>query len=353
MGNAEIEQQDPKKSFSNKDLIEQMMHGKEVIERNERNEADQNQSFISMSSTNSYGISYVAQMIEEATKTSEANPTGEKPKEEEILIENEGNSLEINEDEDAESEAGNPMISTPGGGGVFPEDFPKKEDKERNVRMDYMKKLLKTNTWTPTEEKKYYEKIIILDWDELFDCIPYLMKNNLHKNNFQMDLKQSELFAKVEFQILIMITKATQAARTRIITNKTKKWINFSLGKFYPNIHKMIKTNKDLQWYYIPEEIEKKYGNDMNAKLNILVNWSKSPEVQRSTIWNINYFGNISYENSLFKDKPNLIIKNVKVIGCDDFNLLPKELILLNAEFDKIISKPKKMNMKIDKKNFK
>ncbi|MCQ2819420.1 MAG: hypothetical protein MJ252_19330 [archaeon] len=343
MGNIE-EEQKAINSFDNPEIIKEIQHGKEIIEKNE---IDPNQSFLSIGA---YFNTFEDKKNKEDTKASGLSNSPEKI-EDEMAFENNLGDFEIT-DEDMEGETegatpGKPMI-TPG----FPtEGFPKPSEGERNLRMGYMSKLLKTNTWTPSAEKPSFKQIIIFDWDELFDCIPYLMRNGLHKNNFKMTLKQTEIFAKIEFQILLLLTNSDKTAKTRVITNKTSKWINFCIAKFYPSL-KLIKDK--LEWYFIPDAYSRKFANDTETKMNILTKWSNTDDVVKNKIlWNVNYFGNITLEKNSFKDKPNLIIKNVKVIGVDEFEMLPKELTLINGEFEKIISKPKKMNMKIDKKIFK
>lgn len=223
----------------------------------------------------------------------------------------------------------------------------KKRNSELKGRMDFMNKLLNTNAWN-TKNTYEFQYVCVFDWDELFDCTSYILKNKLDQKNYELDLNQSQIFAKLELQILRLLTQAQEKTNVIIISKKNEQWINFCIDKFYPSLS-VIKDK--IQFLYLPAKINEKSTNDCANKTYWILKLSEIKELtDDNIIWNISFFGYVSIDKDTFKNRPNIIFKNIKVIGVDNTDHLLNELIMLNNELYKIINTPNNITMKINKK---
>ena len=223
-----------------------------------------------------------------------------------------------------------------------------KEKQASNIRFSYFAKLVTSNNWNIfNQSSSPFITKVIFDWDDLFQSSYFLTSKQLYCKDTKLSLKDSEQFAKVEFNILRLVSLSIKKGETYIITNSNIDWIYYSIQHFYPSL---IKLKDKVKIISAKEEYEKFYkGEPKKWKFNafrkiLLQNFDKSD------VYNVMYFGDINIDKNLKGINNNVYLKNIKVIPTETLEVLTKQLVLICKEFERIHAMTNNITMKIDKK---
>ena len=223
-----------------------------------------------------------------------------------------------------------------------------KEKQATNIRFSYFAKLVTSNNWNIfNQSSSPFITKVIFDWDDLFQSSYFLTAKQLYCKETKLSLKDSEQFAKVEFNILRLVSLSIKKGETYIITNSNIDWINYSIQHFYPSL---IKLKDKVRIISAKEEYEKFYkGEPKKWKFNafrkiLLQNFDKN------NVYNVIYFGDINIDKNLKGINNNVYLKNIKVIPTETLEVLTKQLVLICKEFERIHAMTNNITMKIDKK---
>lgn len=110
------------------------------------------------------------------------------------------------------------------------------------LRISYYEKLINHTVLKPTTEyKPGYNSIIIFDWDDTLLPSYYLKANNFFNQGKSMPFAIKEMFAKMEFAVMNILTLAIQHGDTYIITNSSFGWVEYSQRAYYSCLGETLK----------------------------------------------------------------------------------------------------------------
>ena len=231
-----------------------------------------------------------------------------------------------------------------------------------SLRKTYYEKLktrniLKNNIYIPQSEKpkRKYNSIILFDWDDTLLCSSYLMKHSFFENEKHSQNKISdnhrEKIAKLEFQVLRVLTIAVEYGDVYIITNASQGWVEYSAAKYFPSIMKLLSkitiiSARTLFGEQYPDD-SRKWKIETFSKVGELYN--------KNIVTNLFCLGDSFLEmeaaqkmSLLFKE---VFIKTVKFKEEPKPEQIIKQLSLVSEQFNSIHSAARNISIMVEKKS--
>ena len=226
--------------------------------------------------------------------------------------------------------------------------------KANEIRCSYFTKLIThnpDNNYT-TSNKTFITKTFF-DFDTVFFNMQYIINFKLHKPKAKFTLQQIEQFAKIEFNLLRLLTLCLEKGEVIIFTNSSLTWVDYSIEKFYPSL---MKLKHKIQIVNCKSEYEHKYPKEPKLwKIKSLIRnlcMTSMKDVTTFKIINCLYFGNLSLNDSDLKYKTHhnvdYVLKMIKTNTSINLDHLNKQLLLIIKEYMQIQSIPNSTTIKIE-----
>ena len=233
----------------------------------------------------------------------------------------------------------------------------KKTSKE--LRQNYISKLIQTNNWTPTsttyknstnKKQHYFNQIIIFDYDDTLLCTTYLCPNGVFIEDMLLSDEESELLAKIEFSALRLLTLAIDSgADVYLVTNSDKGWIEYSTEKYLPSIYNILsKVNvmsaRSLFEVQFPGE-SKKWKTQTFMKIA-----SAYKNIATNLISIGDSISDLEAAQEMAKKFTECYLKLIKFKEGPSPQELNKQLTLVANQFNFIYKSVKNMTIRVEKK---
>ena len=228
-----------------------------------------------------------------------------------------------------------------------------------DIRFSYFTKLITHNPGnrciTTTLQNKSFITKTFIDFDAVFFNMQYIINSKLHKPGTEFTLLQTEQFAKIEFNLLRLLTLALEKGEVVILTNSSLNWVDYSIEKFYPSL---LKFKHRVAITSCKSEYERKYPKEPKLwKVKSLLqnlHMTSMNDVTTFKIINCLYFGNLSLNDSDLKlnthHNVDYVLKMVKTNTSVHLEHLNKQLLLIIKEYMKIYSITSSTTIKIESK---
>jgi hypothetical protein len=221
--------------------------------------------------------------------------------------------------------------------------------KGEDIRRSYIAKLIDKKIW-PSKKEKDHNSLIIFDWDDTLLCTSFLTPNGVYNEDMELNDKDKEKFAKLEFSVLRILTAAINKGDTYIITNAAPGWVEFSAEKYYPSVKNIL--NK-VHIISARGEYESSYPGDSRMwKIQSFLNMGKYFDSRLVT--NIICFGDSFIEmeagHVLASKFSQAFIKTIKFRESPKPEELNKQLSLVADQFLSIFSAIKNLTIRVEKK---
>lgn len=238
---------------------------------------------------------------------------------------------------------------------IYETDFSNFFRDSESLRKSYYEKLKSKKLINNQIQKRAYNSIILFDWDDTLLCSTYLMKHSFfedeqNKQNKISDLHKEKL-AKLEFQVLRVLTLAISYGDVYIITNASQGWVEYSTMKFFPSVSKLfsqitIISARTLYGEQFPED----------SRMWKIATFAKVAEMyNKNVVTNLMCMGDSFIEMeaakkmaSLFKE---IFLKTVKFRELPKPEQIIKQLSLVSEQFKSIHSAVRNISIIVEKKS--
>ena len=144
----------------------------------------------------------------------------------------------------------------------------------QEIRRSYIAKLITKKVWTPSQKEKTHNSLIIFDWDDTFLPTSFLTLNGVYDENLKLSEKDKQKLAKLEFNVLRLLSISIEKGNVYIITNAGPGWVEYSAEKYYPSITKLL---SQITIISARGEYETYYPNDSRMwKIQAFLNMQKN-----------------------------------------------------------------------------
>ena len=242
---------------------------------------------------------------------------------------------------------------------IYDPDFSNFFRDSESLRKTYYEKLnsknILNNINNPKAQKRSYNSIILFDWDDTLLCSTYLMKHSFfedekNKQNKISDLRREKL-AKLEFQVLRVLTLAISYGDVYIITNASQGWVEYSTVKFFPSVTKLLSQLTIISACTL-------YGEQFpdDSRMWKIATFAKVAELyNKNIVTNLMCMGDSFIEMeaaqkmaSLFKE---IFLKTVKFRELPKPEQIIKQLSLVSEQFKAIHSAVRNVSIIVEKKS--
>ena len=239
----------------------------------------------------------------------------------------------------------------------YQKKFPSQNDYEltfyRNgdeIRSSYLTKLICKKIWTPSLKPKTHNSLIIFDWDDTLLCTSFLNSKGSPPEKISLSIKETEKMAKLEFNVLRVLTLALEKGEVYIITNATRGWVEYSCEKYYPSVFTLM---KNIHIISARGNYENIYPGDLRMwKIQTFLKMEK--EFDCRLITNIICLGDnfieIEAGHILGTKFSQAFVKTVKFREEPKIEELNKQLMLVCEQFDYIYKAVKNLTIRVEKK---
>ena len=219
-----------------------------------------------------------------------------------------------------------------------------------DLRRSYIAKLIYNKIWPPGTKEKDHNTMIIFDWDDTLLCTSFLTPNGIFNEDLELNDKEKEKLAKLEFSALRILRDAIERGDTYIITNAAPGWVEYSAERFYPSVRKIINKVKIIS---ARGDYESIYPGDSRMwKIQAFLNMQKNFE--NNLVTNIICLGDSFIEmeagHVLASKFTQAFIKTVKFRESPKPEELNKQLALVAEQFPAIFSAVKNLTIRVEKK---
>jgi hypothetical protein len=219
------------------------------------------------------------------------------------------------------------------------------------LRRLYIAKLISKKVWEPCKKAKDHNSLIIFDWDDTLLCTSFLTPNGIFNEDMQINDKDNEKLAKLEFSVLRLLTSAMTKGDVYIITNAAPGWVEYSAERFYPSVKNILNKIKIIS---ARGQFESKYPGDSRMwKIQAFLNMKN--EFNSNLVTNILCLGDSFIEmeaaHVLASKFTQAFIKTVKFKESPKPEELNKQLSLVADQFGTIYSSVKNLTIRVEKKN--
>ncbi len=220
-----------------------------------------------------------------------------------------------------------------------------------DLRRSYIAKLIYKKVWQPTIKEKDHNTLIIFDWDDTLLCTSFLTPNGIFLEDTKISEKDMEKIKKLEISASNILKRAILKGDTYIITNAAPGWVEYSAGRFYPEVKKLL--NK-VTIVSARGEYEKKHPGD-SRQWKILAFLEMLNKLDSNLVTNLICLGDSIIEmeaaHILASKFSHAYIKTIKFRESPKPEELNKQLHLVIDQFDKIFSSIKNLTIRVEKKS--
>eukprot|EP00340_Litonotus_pictus_P002492 CAMPEP_0170519300 /NCGR_PEP_ID=MMETSP0209-20121228/4773_1 /TAXON_ID=665100 ORGANISM="Litonotus pictus, Strain P1" /NCGR_SAMPLE_ID=MMETSP0209 /ASSEMBLY_ACC=CAM_ASM_000301 /LENGTH=338 /DNA_ID=CAMNT_0010805159 /DNA_START=1376 /DNA_END=2392 /DNA_ORIENTATION=+ len=220
------------------------------------------------------------------------------------------------------------------------------------LRRNYVYKLISSKMWTSSKCSTIHNCIIVYDWDDTLFYTTFLGQNNLIIDLYVNNMPEStnSIFKQIENIVYEILVKSLEKGDTYIISNSSKGWVEFSCGKYFPNIVPLLqKINVISSRHLYETEYPKDYKRwKVEAFKDLLKKYNTY------LVSNIISIGDSTYEieaahvlGGYFREA---YVKTIKFKNSPTPKEMFKQLTMLKSRFVDVYSLIKNLNMKVEKK---
>lgn len=218
------------------------------------------------------------------------------------------------------------------------------------LRISYYEKLILHTVYKPsTEYKTGYNSIIIFDWDDTLLPSCYLKANNYFNLGKSMPFWIKELFVKMEFAVMRILTLAIQHGDTYIVTNASPGWVEYSQKVYYPCLGETLRKVRIIS---ARGDNEKKYP--MNETMWKIETFKELRKIYKDVVTNVVCLGDSRMEwdaaQKMCSEFTESYLKIIKLIETPRPEQMTKQLMLVADQFTTIHSIVKNRIIFIGKK---
>ena len=218
------------------------------------------------------------------------------------------------------------------------------------IHLSYIAKLITKKVWTPSQKEKTHNSLIIFDWDDTLLPTSFLTPNGVYDETLKLGEKDKEKIAKLEFNILRLLSISIEKGNVYIITNAGPGWVEYSAERYYPSIVKLL---SQITIISARGEYESFYPNDSRMwKIQAFLTMQKNFDCDLVT--NIICLGDSFIEmeagHTLAGKFQQAFIKTVKFRESPKPEELNKQLTLVCEQFIGIYSAIKNLTIRVEKK---
>ena len=230
----------------------------------------------------------------------------------------------------------------------------KNENKKLNsnkIRDSYYHKLIIKNQWNPFKKDKIFNNLFFFDWDDTLLCTTYLISTGALED-MEINLKDKEIFTNLDTLVYQLLFKAINLGFAFIVTNGAPGWVEYSSVKYYPKSAKLLTNVKIISARGL---CEKKLPGDVRQwKTNAFKYAIDSIEIKKNIPTNILCFGDSIIEmEASYNIKEyfsNAYLKTIKFKESPTQIELEKELKIIIAQLDSILTNFKNLSIKVTRK---
>lgn len=219
------------------------------------------------------------------------------------------------------------------------------------LRKLYMDKLESLSNRTPNERFNcQYNSISIFDWDDTLLPTSYLAMNTYFSQpENPMPLEIKEIFSKMEFAIMRILTLAIQQGDTYIITNGAPGWVEYATNMYYPCLGNTLKNVTIISARGL---FEKKYPD--NQRMWKIATFKEVRKCYPDIITNIMCIGDSFLEIEAAKhmalEFKEAFLKNIKMKERPRPEHITKQLMLICDNFTNLYGSAKNLFISFEKK---
>ena len=227
----------------------------------------------------------------------------------------------------------------------------KKSRLSKQIRNSYYHKLITKNQWNPFKKDKIFNNIFIFDWDDTLLCTSYLIPTGA-LTNMEVNRKDKAIISNLDSLASQLLSKTVDIGFVFIITNGAPGWVELSSVKFYPKTAEVLKKTKIISARGL---CEKKLPGDVRQWKTMAFKYAiDSVDMQKNIPTNILCFGDSIIEmEASYNIKEyfsNAYLKTIKFKESPTHFELEKELRIISAQLDSILSNIKNLSIKVTKK---
>ena len=221
----------------------------------------------------------------------------------------------------------------------------------KQIRNSYYHKLITKNQWNPFKKDKIFNNIFIFDWDDTLLCTSYLIPTGA-LSNMEVNRKDKGIISNLDSLASQLLSKTVDIGFVFIITNGAPGWVELSSVKFYPKTAEVLKKTKIISARGL---CEKKLPGDVRQWKTMAFKYAiDSVDLQKNIPTNILCFGDSIIEmEASYNIKEyfsNAYLKTIKFKESPTHLELEKELRIISAQLDSILSNIKNLSIKVTKK---
>ena len=226
-----------------------------------------------------------------------------------------------------------------------------KKLKSKKIRDSYYHKLIIKNQWNPFKKDKIFNNLFFFDWDDTLLCTSYLITIGALED-IEISQKDKEIFTNLDTLVYQLLSKTINLGFVFIITNGAPGWVEYSSVKYYPKSAKLFTNIKIISARGL---CEKKLPGDVRQwKTNAFKYAIDSIEIKKNIPTNILCFGDSIIEmEASYNIKEyfsNAYLKTIKFKESPTQIELEKELKIIIAQLDSILTNFKNLSIKVTRK---
>jgi hypothetical protein len=218
---------------------------------------------------------------------------------------------------------------------------------EDDFRLSYLAKLSHHKVWIPRSDRPpQHQCVIIFDWDDTLLCTSYL---NMKPDSVQ-NPKVQEHLKSISRMGARLIETAMTLGQTFIITNAMKGWVEYSAGKYIPEL---LPTLKKIKVISARGDFEQQFpGQYHEWKIQAFLTVQR--ELHQQIITNLVSLGDSTIEmdavHVMGNEFSQALIKTVKFRETPTPEELAKQLELVYQKFEKIILNARSLKISLERK---
>jgi hypothetical protein len=222
--------------------------------------------------------------------------------------------------------------------------------KSIRLRNSYYSKLVYTKVWAIPKEKMV-TNLFFYDWDDTLMCTSYLGLSRILDEEDSSQIDKSTL-KNLDQLSSSLLSKSIENGQVFIVTNAAHGWIEYSAKKFYPLTSKLLKKVKIVSARGLYEK--RLPGDYRQWKSKAFIDTVINSGIDLNKTANIICFGDSIIEleasHNLKEIFSNGYIKTIKLKENPQPSDLIKELKIISAQFDDILSNIRNLSIKVVKK---
>lgn len=214
--------------------------------------------------------------------------------------------------------------------------FPRLFRTGAELRMAYIEKLIKQaekneeNNLLPSTG---YNSIILFDWDDTL--LPSHFIDQCLSQGKQMTVQMKEVFTKMEFAVIRLLSLAINHGDVYIVTNATAGWVEYSASIYYPSLAETLQKVKVIS---ARSAFENKFPN--NLFMWKMETFKAIRKYYQDIVTNVLCIGDSMFEldaaRKMCSEFKEAFCKCIKVKETPKPEQITKQLLLLADNFSKL-----------------